>query len=535
MRCEHDPDRLLALAMGVLPEASAQVVREQAARCAVCAAQLAEFEADEASLRAALLPAPPTGLEGRIKAAVAHEARSPRRWWVGIAAVCVVTLVTWLSWPKATHHVWVLDGRGAVLSEAALPAGPLTASRTTVVAYREARLRLAPGTQLEVADTLTLRRGDLWVTAAEPLTVQTAHGTVAVRGLARLNLVEAEQGGAVTRTHMILAAGVLGAGGLLVSVLAGEAELEAGGARAKGVAGQTVAAPSGGSPRVVSPATDPDRAALEAEVLALRRSRDAERVEVKRLKARLAVLEEAARTQAPELRPTAAVRTDLLALIKAQGMGIYGLSTDHVLFKELKAMGPEGISLLGDLLKTGGSEARFGAAALMEKLMDPSALPMLHEALFGGDNADNLLVQRMASHAIGKIGGAEAVPSLERLLDEGSEWGVKTNAAHFLAEMGRESGIDWLRESYASAKDATARLTILGSMAEVGDPSYLPVLHEVLTTETEYSKRYIAMRGVAKAARSDSLPILEAIISNPDEDQTIVTEAKKAYAEIKGE
>ena len=208
---------------------------------------------------------------------------------------------------------------------------------------------------------------------------------------------------------------------------------------------------------------------------------------------------------------------------------------EHPLFKELVAMGPEGIKLLGAMLKTGDQSERFGAAALMEKLMSADAVPHLEAAIFGGDNDDNVLVQRMASHALGKIGGETAIPVLERVVAEGSEWGVRTNAAYSLAEMGRSSGIDWLLENYASQDDAGAKMAILGAMGQIGDPSYLPTLHTVLKEETEYSKRYLAVTGIAKAARAESLPVLEAIINNPDEDKMIITEAQKAYDEIKTE
>jgi len=198
-------------------------------------------------------------------------------------------------------------------------------------------------------------------------------------------------------------------------------------------------------------------------------------------------------------------------------------------------MGPEGIKLLGDLLGTGGQNERFAAAALMGKLMSPDAIPALEKALFDGDNADNVLVQRMASHAVGTIGGEKAIPVLERIIAEGSEWGVKTNAAASLAQMGRQEGIDWIRDSYHSQEDQGTKLQLLGAMGAVGDPSYLPDLHKVLREETEYSKRFMAVTGIAKAARHESLPVLEAIINNPDEDKMIITQAKKAYDEIKGD
>jgi HEAT repeat protein len=277
--------------------------------------------------------------------------------------------------------------------------------------------------------------------------------------------------------------------------------------------------------------------ALEAEITELRRERDGKSAEVKRLQARVAVLAGQIEKKATqmEFRPTADVLADVSALTKTQGVKTLSLSKDNPLFKELAAMGPEGIKLLGTLLETGDQNQRFGAAALMAKLMDGEAIPHLNKAIFAGGNDDNVLVQRMASSALGSIGGETAVPVLERILDHDLDWGVQTNAAASLAQMGRKDGIDWIRENYHSQTDSTAKLSLLAVMSQVGDPSYLPDLHKALQEETEYSKRYLAVSGIAKAARDESLPILEGIMNNPEEDKMIISEAKKAYEEIKGD
>ena len=196
-------------------------------------------------------------------------------------------------------------------------------------------------------------------------------------------------------------------------------------------------------------------------------------------------------------------------------------------------MGREGQALLADLLKTGNDTEQFVAAMLMEKLRDPAAIPALEAALFGDDKG-SILVQRMASHALGHIGGEAAIPGLERALKEGSEWGIKTNAAHSLAQMGRESGIEFILDAYKTGTDATVKMTMLQVMGSIGDASFVPELHRVLREETEYSKRVLAIMGISKASQPESLPILKALIEAGGADQTIATEAKKAYNEIAG-
>ncbi len=332
---------------------------------------------------------------------------------------------------------------------------------------------------------------------------------------------------------LLLLAVVLGAVGALFFAMepVPESGTPTSGKRDKTSAEQTstTVSPSAGESRRVQ--------ALEAQLTELRRERDAKNAEVKRLKARVEVLTRERKKAASqiEFRPSAEVLADVAALTKTEGMKILQLGKDNPLIRELAAMGPEGIAVLAKLLETGNQDQRFGAAALMAKLMDAGAVPHLEKAVFGGDNDDNVLVQRMASSALAGIGGEASIPAMERILEHDLDWGVRTNAAYGLAQMGRKEGIDWVRENYQSQTDSAAKLSLLAVMSQVGDPSYLPDLHETLKTETEYSKRYLAMRGIAKAARDESLPLLEGIMNNPEEDKMIVTEAKKAYDEIKGD
>lgn len=334
------------------------------------------------------------------------------------------------------------------------------------------------------------------------------------------------------------AAGVVVAGAvvaLFVAVQAGDVTVENDRGAVTVAPGEQAVARAGEAP--AKAAAEARVAEVEARYEALKREKDAQQADYDRLKARLAVLERENKAAAAEvkLRPSAEVTADLKALMKSEGLKLLALPKDHPLFRELVAMGPEGVRLLGELLKSGDADERFGAAAMMELLLDADAIPLLEDAIFGGDNDGNVLVQRMASHALGKIGGEAAVPVLERVVSEGSEWGVRTNAAYSLAEMGRQSGIDWLLDAYRTEQDAGAKMAILGAMGQVGDPSYLPTLHEVLKNETEYSKRYMAVMGIAKAARQESLSVLSEIIDDPNEDKMIITEAKKAYDEIRGE
>ncbi len=308
------------------------------------------------------------------------------------------------------------------------------------------------------------------------------------------------------------------------------------------LAPSSTVSPKPAQPAEVSPGPAQPRAGeaatvarLEAELEDAKAQLAERKAEISKLQARIRRFE--AKTpggaEVPTPRAAKLVLADLRDLAKTQGLQAYAtVGADTPLLQELKAMGAEGIKVLAKLLRTGNDTERFVAAALMEKLLDPAAIPALEGALFGDDQG-NILVQRMASHALGKIGGEKAIPALERVLAEGSEWGIRTNAAHSLAQMGRESGIEWIGKAYASQKDATAKLTLLQVMADIGDPSFVPALHAVLEKETEYSKRLIAVMGISKASSESSLPVLKALIE-AGADKMIIVEAKKAYNEIAG-
>ena len=544
MQCTTFEDQVVELALGLLPDAAALLTH--AALCPDCAALLAEERALEAQLAHAF-EAPP-GLNAAIKDALRTQqtaptpARAPsrRRWYLAAAALLAVALWAGLRTRPTVHATaitgrsqLITDGQAQVLSSQAFADGQTLrtgAQASATLRTPRAHLWLGPNTELSLnAGALTLRRGTARITThpGTPWVIHTPRGAVRSRaGTFELHLSEAPM-----NAKALIAIGAIGAAAVLaITVQSGDVDVtDAQGTRTVHT-GQSAVLP----PSARAEATpDPRIAALESEVRSLRSAKAAAQSEVKRLQARLDVLAKEAASDDITLRPTAEVRSDLKALMKAEGLKIFGLAKDHPLFKELVAMGPEGVKLLGAMLKTGDQSERFGAAALMEKLMNADAVPHLEAAIFGGDNDDNVLVQRMASHALGKIGGETAIPVLERVVAEGSEWGVRTNAAYSLAEMGRSSGIDWLLENYEAQSDAGAKMAILGAMGQIGDPSYLPTLHTVLKEETEYSKRYLAVTGIAKAARAESLPVLEAIISNPDEDKMIITEAQKAYDEIK--
>lgn len=294
--------------------------------------------------------------------------------------------------------------------------------------------------------------------------------------------------------------------------------------------------------------------ASEAEVEELRRrlaeggsparALEEREAEILRLRERLAALpasppagEEAEAENEEEAPPRS--KEEILSAFRElarKGLGAYAelQRGNHPLVEEFRRLGGEGIDLLSELLARGGDSDKFLAAAVMEALKDPRAIGPLVSAIFD-DNAENVMVRRMSSHALAFLDSEEAIPALERVMKDGTEWGVRINAGYGLAKMGHRGAIDHLRQSYRDADEAIVREQTFAVLAEVAHASYLPLFRERLGKEETYSIRFVAVRGIAKVGDEASLPLLSAIADDPGEDKALQLEARKAYNRILGE
>ena len=264
--------------------------------------------------------------------------------------------------------------------------------------------------------------------------------------------------------------------------------------------------------------------------------------EIRRLREKLAALpapppagEEPESEEESPPRSKEEILSDFRELAR-KGVAAYAQlqAKNHPLVEEFRRLDGEGIDLLSGLLSEGGDSDRFLAAAMMEALKDPRAIGPLESAIFDG-NAENVMVQRMSSHALAFLDSEEEIPALERVMKEGSEWGVRINATYGLAKRGHRGAVQQLRQTYRDADDAISREQTFAVMAEVGEASYLPLFQERLGKEETYSTRFVAVRGIAKVGDEASLPLLSAIAEDPGEDKALQVEAKKAYNKIIGE
>lgn len=211
------------------------------------------------------------------------------------------------------------------------------------------------------------------------------------------------------------------------------------------------------------------------------------------------------------------------------GAGAYGRHA--ALADKFRPLGQEGVALLAELLRdVRSAENRFLAAAVLEALADPGSIPALDAAV---DDAD-VLVSRMASHALAFMGSRDAIPSLERALGDAADWGARVNAAYGLAKLGERSGRDFLIESYRGG--GMPALVVIGPMAEIGATEFSAELRPLIgNAGAEIGFRLAAISCAAKAGDRDALPALEAAIASTDAPESLKEAAKRAVNEIRGE
>ncbi|MBI5367657.1 MAG: HEAT repeat domain-containing protein [Planctomycetes bacterium] len=294
-------------------------------------------------------------------------------------------------------------------------------------------------------------------------------------------------------------------------------------------------------------------AELTAEVARLTTERDA-------MKARLAALEklaqaaEAARaaaaaaptagaaaggTPAPAeaAKPEAPTRESVAAAFGAiaeEGVFAYGGEGMKKVIAGVKALGKEGLELMASQLKDGASSAaRFLAAAILEGVGDPAAVPALELALKSDADA---LVRRMASHAMAVMHPDEALNALDDAMRHDADWGVRANSAYGLAKAGRQEGVEGLVKFYQDPTvDAATKPAILGGLMDVAAPSTAPIFRALLKEKQEIGFHLMAIKALEKMKDVDSLTELRVLINDPQVDGSVKAAAKGAYNAISGQ
>ncbi|HEU4339600.1 MAG TPA: HEAT repeat domain-containing protein [Planctomycetota bacterium] len=278
-----------------------------------------------------------------------------------------------------------------------------------------------------------------------------------------------------------------------------------------------VAPPPPPPPIVLSPAPDPEVAGLRAEVT--------------ELKAKLAAANKPppppsspGTSEADAAKPGWKEKLD--ELLK-KGVTEYQGEAFHAMLAELKKLGKEGIDKLADRLlhaETGGE--RFLAAALLEELGDPSAIPALAQAL---QKDEDLLVRRMSSHAIAMIKNETGLPSLRTAMNSDSDWGVRVNSAYGVAKLGQADGVKMLEDAYNSTTTpAEYRLAVLGGLADVAAKSSAPIFKKILTESTDISALFVTIGAVQKMGDPAFVQDLNRIAGDAKYAANIREMAKKA-------
>jgi len=208
--------------------------------------------------------------------------------------------------------------------------------------------------------------------------------------------------------------------------------------------------------------------------------------------------------------------TSFAALAK-KGLSAYGSKEMVELADDIKVSGKDGLRLVTDQLQNSTSpQERFLAAALLEKIGDPAALPALEAAL---KNDSDLLVRRMASHAAALIGTDAAVNVLRPAMLNDEDWGVRVNSAYGLAKLKQPDGLETLQRYYTSPETpAEYSLAILAGLADVAAPTTGPLFRKVLADTTDPGYVLIAIGALEKMKDTQAVADLQRIATTSKSD-----------------
>lgn len=213
-----------------------------------------------------------------------------------------------------------------------------------------------------------------------------------------------------------------------------------------------------------------------------------------------------------------------------KGLGAFQSPDFGKLIQDFKASGKEGLDLLLKTLRTSTSATeRFLAAAILEGVGDPAAVPALADILKADTDA---LVRRMASHAIAVLGAPEGEAPLRGASTGDADWGVRVNSAYGLAKLKHDDGLRLLQQAYESPDTPPEyRIPVLGGLADVAAPSTAPLFRRILEESKDMSYLLMSIGALSKMKDVASIPTLERLAGS-DQPEMVKQAAAKAVASI---
>lgn len=273
-------------------------------------------------------------------------------------------------------------------------------------------------------------------------------------------------------------------------------------------------------------------APLREEIGSLRQRVTELEGELEQARVRLAASGDGGSSAGPEADDAAEAdfEAEFAELVKG-GLGAYAGEGFRKFIEELAGQGPEAHAFLYDLLSSSGdASTRFLAAAALEGIGDPAAIPALEGAL--ADEQD-LLVRRMASHAIAVLGTEGALEPLRKSMQADPDWGVRVNSAYGVAKAGGKDGLDYLEAAYLSEDTPDEYLlAILGGLADVAAPSSAPLFRKILRDTKDPGYLLISIAALKEMKDQSAIPDLERIVDS-DLPESIRNAAAEAIEALK--
>jgi HEAT repeat protein len=152
---------------------------------------------------------------------------------------------------------------------------------------------------------------------------------------------------------------------------------------------------------------------------------------------------------------------------------------------------------------------RSSAADALGKIGDAQAIPGLLKLVEDSDSS----VRRRAAEALGKIGDSQAIPGLFKLVED-SDYSVRSSAAEALGKIGDSQAIPGLLKLVEDS-DYSVRSRAADALGKIGDSQAIPELLKLV----EDSDSYVGMRAadaLGKIGDSQAIPGLLKLVQHSD-------------------
>ncbi len=161
---------------------------------------------------------------------------------------------------------------------------------------------------------------------------------------------------------------------------------------------------------------------------------------------------------------------------------------------------------------TDDKSLKFSYFFILTRLRDRRTLSIFQNVLTDKSETDTL-VRRAAASGLVALPDESSVPVLIDVLQNSSDWGIKTNAAAALGLIKDSRAIEPLKKEFAQAQNAMVRNFALLALAHIADPQCTAYFASIAGAASEESHAVIAIQGLHRIGSPDAQKALRELAS----------------------